>query len=193
MSSVGAGANASDVGLIVQGTLILLSSLVAVSGYFVQAKMRSRARERERATEAQTKLTADALRIAGRDVTGESPAAIRRAALEAKGLDLAGKSDELSTQLKTFKEKRAKVEADPGFNGSLEFASEQLKLNGDAKLAVKALDTDKKAHIKVYLAERVHKRLMKLKKDSEAQSFKEKAQKLYLWSPYFEGKHMADK
>ena len=56
MSSVGAGANASDVGLIVQGTLILLSSLVAVSGYFVQAKMRSRARERERATESQTKL-----------------------------------------------------------------------------------------------------------------------------------------
>ena len=106
---------------------------------------------------------------------------------------LAGKSDELNTQLKTFKEERAKVEADPGFNDSLEFASEQLKLNGDAKLAVKALDTDMKAHVKVYLAERVHKRLIKLKKDSEAQSFKEKAQKLYLWSPYFEGKHMADK
>jgi hypothetical protein len=32
MSTVGAGSNASDVGLIVQGTLIFLSAVVAVAG-----------------------------------------------------------------------------------------------------------------------------------------------------------------
>ena len=37
MSNV--GANASDVGLIVQGTLIFLSAVVAVIGYLVQAKL----------------------------------------------------------------------------------------------------------------------------------------------------------
>ena len=49
MSSVGAS-NASDVGLVVQGTLILLSALVAVSGYFVQAKLARRARLPRRQT-----------------------------------------------------------------------------------------------------------------------------------------------
>ena len=40
-------ANASDVGLIVQGVLILLSSLVAIGGYIVQGRMRSKERARE--------------------------------------------------------------------------------------------------------------------------------------------------
>ena len=40
-------ASASDVGLIVQGVLILLSSLVAIGGYIVQGKMRSKERARE--------------------------------------------------------------------------------------------------------------------------------------------------
>lgn len=40
-------ANASDVGLIVQGALILLSALVAVAGYFVQGRIRKKERKRE--------------------------------------------------------------------------------------------------------------------------------------------------
>ena len=41
MSTVGAGSNASDVGLIVQGTLIFLSAVVAVLGYVVQGKLKA--------------------------------------------------------------------------------------------------------------------------------------------------------
>lgn len=40
-------ANASDVGLIIQGTLILLSACVAVIGYYVQARLKSKERARE--------------------------------------------------------------------------------------------------------------------------------------------------
>ena len=41
------GANASDIGLIVQGTLIFLSACVAVIGYIVQSKLHARAHEKE--------------------------------------------------------------------------------------------------------------------------------------------------
>jgi hypothetical protein len=54
MSSV--SANASDVGLVVQGTLIFLSSLVAVAGYFIQSKMRVKEKQREQRMLAATKL-----------------------------------------------------------------------------------------------------------------------------------------
>lgn len=54
MSSV--SANASDVGLIVQGSLILLSSLVAVFGYFIQSKMRLKEKHREKKLQDATKL-----------------------------------------------------------------------------------------------------------------------------------------
>ena len=47
MSTVGAGSNASDVGLIVQGTLIFLSAVVAVIGYYVQGQLRAKERRRE--------------------------------------------------------------------------------------------------------------------------------------------------
>ena len=47
MSTVGAGNNASDVGLIVQGTLIFLSAVVAVIGYYVQGQLRAKERRRE--------------------------------------------------------------------------------------------------------------------------------------------------
>ena len=40
-------ANASDVGLIIQGTLIFLSACVAVVGYYVQARLKSKERARE--------------------------------------------------------------------------------------------------------------------------------------------------
>lgn len=46
MSSVGAS-NASDIGLIVQGTLIFLSALVAVAGYVVQSHIRAREQRRQ--------------------------------------------------------------------------------------------------------------------------------------------------
>ena len=39
--------NASDIGLIVQGSLILLSALVAVCGYYVQGRLKSKERQRE--------------------------------------------------------------------------------------------------------------------------------------------------
>jgi hypothetical protein len=39
--------NASDIGLIVQGTLILLSALVAVGGYYVQGRLKAKERQRE--------------------------------------------------------------------------------------------------------------------------------------------------
>jgi hypothetical protein len=48
--------NASDVGLIVQGTLIFLSSLVAVLGYFIQSKMRLKEKQREKKMQDATKL-----------------------------------------------------------------------------------------------------------------------------------------
>ena len=47
MSSVGAGSNASDVGLIVQGTLIFLSAVVGVCGYIVQARSKQKQYLRE--------------------------------------------------------------------------------------------------------------------------------------------------
>ena len=47
MSTVGAGSNASDVGLIVQGTLIFFSAVVAVIGYYVQGQLRAKERRRE--------------------------------------------------------------------------------------------------------------------------------------------------
>ena len=46
MSTVGASNNASDIGLIVQGTLILLSAVVAVCGYYVQGRLKSKERIR---------------------------------------------------------------------------------------------------------------------------------------------------
>ncbi len=61
-SSVGAGSNASDVGLIVQGTLILLSAVVAIAGYAVQARMKAAERKRELA--AQRAEHANQLRLA---------------------------------------------------------------------------------------------------------------------------------
>jgi hypothetical protein len=45
MSNV--GANASDVGLIIQGTLIFLSACVAVVGYIIQSKLQAVAHEKE--------------------------------------------------------------------------------------------------------------------------------------------------
>ena len=50
MSTIGAGTesnSASDIGLIVQGTLILLSAIVAVCGYYVQGRLKSKERQRE--------------------------------------------------------------------------------------------------------------------------------------------------
>ena len=50
MSTIGAGTesnSASDIGLIVQGTLILLSAMVAVCGYYVQGRLKSKERQRE--------------------------------------------------------------------------------------------------------------------------------------------------
>jgi hypothetical protein len=47
MSTVGASNNASDIGLIVQGTLILLSAVVAVCGYYVQGRLKSKERINE--------------------------------------------------------------------------------------------------------------------------------------------------
>ncbi len=47
MSSMGAGANASDLGLIVQGTLIFLSACVGVFGYLVQARSKQKQYLRE--------------------------------------------------------------------------------------------------------------------------------------------------
>eukprot|EP00946_MAST-07B_sp_MAST-7B-sp1_P005257 g5257.t1 len=47
LSSASRAANASDVGLIVQGTLILLSALVAVGGYFIQGQLRKKERRAE--------------------------------------------------------------------------------------------------------------------------------------------------
>jgi hypothetical protein len=49
MSTVGASNNASDIGLIVQGTLILLSAIVAVLGYYVQGRLKARERVKEMA------------------------------------------------------------------------------------------------------------------------------------------------
>ena len=46
MSAVGAS-NASDIGLIVQGTLIFLSACIAVLGYVVQSRLTARAHERQ--------------------------------------------------------------------------------------------------------------------------------------------------
>ena len=54
MSTVGAN-NASDIGLIVQGTLIFLSAIVAVFGYIVQGKLKSKEQKREH--EAQQALS----------------------------------------------------------------------------------------------------------------------------------------
>lgn len=47
LSGANRAANASDVGLIVQGTLILLSALVAVGGYFIQGRLRKKERRHE--------------------------------------------------------------------------------------------------------------------------------------------------
>lgn len=47
IASANRTANASDVGLIVQGTLILLSALVAVGGYFIQGQLRKKERRLE--------------------------------------------------------------------------------------------------------------------------------------------------
>ena len=48
MSSTGStSANASDVGLIVQGTLIFLSAIAAIVGYYVQGRLKSKERQRE--------------------------------------------------------------------------------------------------------------------------------------------------
>ena len=46
MSAVGAN-NASDIGLIVQGTLIFLSACIAVLGYAVQSRLSAKAHERQ--------------------------------------------------------------------------------------------------------------------------------------------------
>ena len=47
MSSTGStSANASDVGLIVQGTLIFLSAIAAIVGYYVQGRLKSKERQR---------------------------------------------------------------------------------------------------------------------------------------------------
>ena len=47
LASANRTTNASDVGLIVQGTLILLSALVAVGGYFIQGRLRKKERRVE--------------------------------------------------------------------------------------------------------------------------------------------------
>lgn len=44
-------ANASDVGLVVQGTLIFLSAIVAVLGYVIQNRLHDKAKERQLARE----------------------------------------------------------------------------------------------------------------------------------------------
>ena len=47
MSTIGAGQSASDVGLVVQGTLIFLSAVVGVCGYLVQARTKQKQYIRE--------------------------------------------------------------------------------------------------------------------------------------------------
>jgi hypothetical protein len=47
LSSANRAANASDVGLIVQGSLIFLSAIVALLGYSVQARLRKKERRLE--------------------------------------------------------------------------------------------------------------------------------------------------
>lgn len=50
-------ATASDIGLIIQGTLILLSAIVAVVGYYVQARLKAKERAREIANANATRNT----------------------------------------------------------------------------------------------------------------------------------------
>lgn len=86
-----------------------------------------------------------------------------------------------------YKEKRAKAEAEAGYKSTMEYAQEQLKLGAEPGVAVAALESDKQAHVKVYLAEKMHRRLLKMRKEDVANAFKAKCQQLYLWSTYFEG------
>jgi hypothetical protein len=57
MSTVGASNNASDTGLIVQGTLIFLSAVVAVFGYIIQGKLKSKEQKREHAAQIELNLS----------------------------------------------------------------------------------------------------------------------------------------
>ena len=90
--------------------------------------------------------------------------------------------------LKQFKAARAELEKDATYTSTMEFAHERIKM--DAKAAdkvVASLDSDKQSHVKVYLAERTHKRLVKMGNKEAAAKFMEKATSIYAYSPYFNG------
>lgn len=90
--------------------------------------------------------------------------------------------------LKQYKADRADLEKDAIYTSTMEFAHERIKMDaGAADKIVASLDSDKESHVKVYLAERTHKRLVKMGKKDVATKFMEKATAIYAYSPYFNG------
>lgn len=90
--------------------------------------------------------------------------------------------------LKKYQAARADLEKDAAYTSTMEYAHERIKMDaGAADKALASLDADKKAHVKVYLAERTHKRLVKMGKNDVAAKYMEKATSIYAYSPYFNG------
>ena len=74
----------------------------------------------------------------------------------------------------------------------MEHSHEAMKMkSGDKKnqdMVVQSLKKDKSSHTKAYLAQRMHKRLLKSKADGKAQEFWNAAQSVYPESDYFNSK-----
>jgi hypothetical protein len=69
MASTTSSANASDVGLIVQGTLIFLSAVVAIGGYYIQGRLKSKERQREVAIKRKEELHRGRLNVVRDKIT----------------------------------------------------------------------------------------------------------------------------
>ena len=57
----------------------------------------------------------------------------------------------------------------------------------DLETTILALESDPQAHVKYYLAQKMHKRLLKVDQGL-ASAFKNRAQEIYSYAPYFEGR-----
>jgi hypothetical protein len=87
-------------------------------------------------------------------------------------------------RLGEFEEALKQVKPSADMLKSLEYAHERLK-QGSEQLVIKALQEDNLVGQKAILAEKVHRRLVKMKKPD--QDFQGKCKEIYPWSSYFNG------